>query len=172
MKAGALVFAVAALLAGTAGTDVTVLASRAQSLLHSQRQFRKAVLLEADGTPAAAKHWARTARGIVTWRFVFDNQETGGTYASATVLAVRGHLGKAHGHTQPFLEDQVIHPIPTMTLARAIELLDKAGYSRFSAVTMRKPLYPGIKHTYYFFSVSGGQIVEVDTVTGKVKPIS
>lgn len=174
MKTGALVLALTALLAGTAAPDVTALASRAQSLLHSQRPFRKAVLLEADGILAAGTRWVTTAGGIGKWRFVFDNQETGGMYKSATVLAVRGHLGKVRGNTQPFLEDQAIRPIPTMTLTRAIELLDKSGGGtwQFSAVTLRKPLYPGVKHAEYIFAIRSGKNIAVDTVTGKVKPLS
>jgi hypothetical protein len=172
MKTAALAFAVAALAGASATADVTVLAARATKLLHSQTQFRKAVLLEADGSLAPGRHWATTADGVVKWRFVFDNQETGGKYKSATILAVRGHLGKVRGNTQPFLEDQVIKPIPSMTLTRAVGLLEYAGYPRFSAVTMRKPLYPGVRHTEYIFSVKGGKYVEVDTDTGQVKPVS
>jgi hypothetical protein len=172
MKAAALVFAAAALVAAGSAPDVTVLASRATALLHSKPQFKKAALLEADGSPAAGKHWVTRADQIVKWRFVFQNKTAGSKYESATVLAVRGHLGKVQGHTQPFLEDQVIRPIPTMTLAHAVGLVEYAGYRRFSSVTMRKPLYPGVKHTYYIFAVDGGKRVEVDTATGQVKQVS
>lgn len=171
MKAAALALAVTALVAAGSAPDVTVLAARATALLHSKAQFKKAVLLEADGSPATANERVKTADGIVKWRFVFQNNTAGSKYESATVVAVRGHLGKVHGHTQPFLEDQVIRPIPAMTLTRAIELLDKAGYrDGFYSVAMRKPIYPGVKHTYYIFSF-GDKNVQVDTKTGQVKQV-
>jgi hypothetical protein len=173
MTTKAVVVAAAALVALTAAApDVTVLAARAVHLVHSHRQFRHAVLLEADGTPGAS-HTVKTARGIVKWRFVFDNQATGGRYKSATVLAVRGQLGKVRGYTQPFLEDQPIRTIPRMTLARAIDLLRGAGYTQaFYAVTLRKPLYPGVKHAEYIVTIGYRKYVAVDTQTGKVKPVS
>jgi hypothetical protein len=76
------------------------------------------------------------------------------------------------GNTGPFLDDQLIRVIPAMTLTHAIELLDYAGYSRFSAVTLREPLYPGVKHPEYIFTAPGGKFVAVDTKTGQVKPVS
>ena len=170
MKAPVVV-ATALVALATAAPDVTVLAGRAVALLHSQTQFRKAVLLEAEGTPATSRSVA-TARGIVKWRFVFDNQETGGPYKSATVLAVRGHLGIVRGNTAPFLDDQIIHVIPKMTLTVAIEYFDYAGYSRFYAVTLRKPLYPGVQHPEYIFTIAGGKYVAVDATTGQVSPVS
>jgi hypothetical protein len=163
----------AALALAAAAPDVTVLAPRAEKLVHGQRPFRKAVLLEAEGTPAARSHVVKTARGIVTWRFVFDNQGSGNAFSSATVDAVRGKFGKVKGHTGPILDDQSLRRIPKMTLTRAVALLDKAGYrSGFSAVTLRKPLYPGVRHIEYIFTVASGKYVAVDTQTGRVKQVS
>ena len=152
--------------------DVTTLAHRATALVHSRHAFRKAVLLEADGTPAKPGT-VTTASAIVRWRFVFDNQASGGIYKSATIVATRGHFGRVHGNTQPFLEDQVIRPIPTMTLAQAIGHLNQAGYTQgFSAVVLRRPLYPGVKDAEYIFGMKNGKYVEVDSRTGTVKPVT
>jgi hypothetical protein len=168
--------ALAALVAATlaaATPGVTTLAQRATALLHSQVAFRKAVLLEAEGSPAKPGHPVKTADRIVTWHFVFDNQQTGNKFKSVVITASHGLLGKPKGSTSPFLQDQLIRPIPKMTLTQAVHLLVTAGWARgFYAVTLRKPLYPGVKDTEYIFAMVGGKIVAVDTQTGKVKQIS
>ncbi len=173
MTRALLAIGTASLALGAAAPDVTVLAPRAEKIVHAQRPFRKAVLLEAEGTPAARSHVVKTARGIVAWRFVFDNQGSGNAFSSAIVDAVHGKFGKVRGHTGPVLDDQGISRIPKMTLSRAIGLLDKAGYrSGFSAVTLRKPLNPGVRHIEYIFTVKSGKYVAVDTRTGQVKQVS
>jgi hypothetical protein len=170
----ALVVSAAALFALAASApDVTVLARRAGKLVRAEPSFRKAVLLEADGAPATYGDTVKTADGIVKWRFVFNNQESGDKYKSATVFAVRGKFGKVQGHPDPFLEDQEITRIPAMTLPQAIGRLHKAHYTHgFSAVTLREPIYPGVTHPEYIFTMAGGKYVAVDTQTGKVKRVS
>jgi hypothetical protein len=142
-------------------------------LLHSQAAFKKAVFLEAEGTPANPRRAVKTGDLIITWRFVFDNQPTRDKYKSVTLTAKRGLLGTPKGNAQPFISDQPINPIPSMTLTRAVVLLKGAGYTKgFYAVTLREPLYPGVKNPEYIFAVVGGKTVSVDTDTGKVKLIS
>ena len=163
---------VAAVAVGGSSPDVTVLAKQARTLVRSQAVFAKAVLLEADGTPATAAK-VKTAAAIVNWRFVFDNQRTGSKYASAFVWAHSGTFGKVKGNVEPFLEDEVISPVPQMTLARAVTLLNAAGYKAgFYNVTLRKPLYPGVTSPFYFFTLGNLKYVAVNTTTGKVKPVS
>ena len=157
---------------GSSNPGVTVLAKRATNLLHARAAFRKAVLLEAEGTPANPRRAVKTGDRIVTWRFVFDNQQSHDKYKSVAVTARRGILGNPKGSTFPFLEDQLISPIPTMTLTRAVQLLDAAGYtSGFYAVTLREPNYPGVHAPEYIFALVGGKTVAVDTQTGAVKKL-
>ena len=108
----------------------------------------------------------------MNWWFVFDNQATGSKYASAYVRFRNGKFGAVQGETNPFEDDQVISPIPTMTLARAIKRLNFYGYrTGFYTVTLRKPLDPpGVKHAEYVFALTGGVTRAIDAVTGKIKP--
>lgn len=168
--------ALAALAAATlaaASPGVTTLAQRATKLLHSNAAYRKAVLLEAEGSPEKPGRPVKTADRIVTWRFVFDNQKTGNKFKSVSITATHGMLGTPKGSTSPFLQDQIIRPIPTMTLTTAVHLLNTAGWTKgFYAVTLRKPLYPGVKDVEYIFAMVGGKIVAVDTQTRKVHKLS
>ena len=78
-----------------------------------------------------------TADEIVKWHFVFDNQKTHNKYKTVSINAIRGLLGKPKGSTlSPILQDRPLNPIPTMTLTRAVHLLDTAGWTKgFYAVT-------------------------------------
>ncbi len=120
--------------------------------VRAKPKFARAVMLEVDGTTAGqpVKH----ARGIVKVRFVFNNQ------------------GTPHS---PFVEDRQIPHAPRMTLKNAVTLLRKAGYdARFSNVTLRKPLEKHKTHPLYIFGLGkkSQTYVAVDTVTGKVHPLS
>jgi hypothetical protein len=159
--------------AALAPPDVTVLAKQAKTLVRSKRGFRKARLLEADGTPARPNHKVKTAARIVNWRFVFDNAASRSKYASAFLKAHNGKFGKVKGNVDPYLEDQVIKKVPRMTLMRAVKRLVAAGYRNgFYDVTLRKPLFPGVTVSSYIFTVGSGKYVGVNTKTGKVRPIS
>lgn len=163
-----------ALAASAATPDVTVLLRRATTLVHSKAQFKKAVLLEADGTTGSGKKVTK-ATGIVNWRFVFNNQGTQGSkYASLFIKVRSGKLGKITGNRGPFLEDQMIYTVPKMTLTQAVLKLRRAGYrSGFYNVTLRKPLFPGVTEASYFFgfgSQAKHPFVRVGTRTGKVQP--
>ena len=89
---------------------------------------------------------------------------------SVSINAVRGLLGKPKGSVSPLLlHDQPLIFIPTMTLTRAVHLLDAAGWTKgFTEVTLKKPEYPGIHHVEYIFAMVGAKIVAVDAVTGVV----
>ncbi len=164
-------------LAGSAATpDVTVLIGKATKLVRAKATFKKAVLLEADGT--TAKHGkVSTANGITKWRFVFDNQSTQGSrFASVFVVANKGHFGKVTGMRGPFLEDRRITKPPKMTLATAVKKLRAKHYSGgFYDVTLRWPLGPGFNETVYIFGFGQAAkhpYVSVGTQTGRVKPLS
>ena len=171
MIAATVLAAIAATPAANPG--VTILAQRATKLLHSKPVYRKAVLLEAEGSPAKPGHPVFSADKITTWRFVFDNTQSHNKYKSVSISAIRSLLGKPKGSTTPFLQDKPINPIPKMTFTRAVQLLDGAGYTKgFYAVSLRKPDYPGVKDVEYIFVMVGGKVVAVDAVTGDVKKIS
>jgi hypothetical protein len=151
--------------------DVTELFTQAVATVRAQPDFARAVVLEADGSPAHAGT-VRGAGKIVNWRFVFDNSTPGSNFMSATVSYRHGKFGRVVGHEAPFLEDVEIEQPPEMTLKRAVSLLDHAGYrDGFSAVTLRAPLGPKKTAPLYIFTV-GGSFVGVNTKTGKVKPLS
>ncbi len=142
-------------------------------MLHQQSAFRKAVFLEAEGTPQNPRRPAKSASAVNLWRFVFDNQKTGGKYKSVSITARRGILGKPKGSFSPFLQDQDITSIPSMLMTRAVRLLKAAGYRKgFFAVTLREPDYPGVHTPEYIFALVGRKTVAVDTDTGKVHKVS
>ena len=153
-------------------TDVTTLVKQALVKLHANPQFKKAVLLEADGTPKSGK--VTTAAGITRWRLVFQNQTTKGSkYRSAFVKVADGKLGHIVGVKAPFLEDRNIAPVPKMTLATAVRKVRAAGHTKpFGAVTLRYPLGPGFSEPLYIFGYGSGEYWAVGTKTGKVRRMS
>jgi hypothetical protein len=165
---------IAPLASGSRGSspDITTLVKQATAKLHKQRQFRRAVLLEADGTPRRGR--VTSAAGITRWRIVFQNQTTRHSrYASAFIRAVNGKLGRVVGVRSPFLEDRNIRVVPKMTLANAVAKLRAAGHRRgFENVTLRYPLGPGFHEPLYIFGFGSGRYWSVGTRTGKVKRIS
>jgi hypothetical protein len=152
--------------------DITTLAKQATTKIRKNPKFKRAVLLEADGTPKRGK--VTTAAGITKWRLVFNNQGTKRfKYRSAFMTVNDGKLGKPVGKKAPFVEDRNINPIPKMTLATAVTKLRKAGHRKpFGAVTLRYPLGPGFHETLYIFGFGSGKYWSVGTKTGKVKPMS
>jgi hypothetical protein len=162
----------AGLWGGDGPKDITVLVKQALAKIRSKPQFKKAVLLEADGRPKSGK--VTSAAAITRWRIVFQNQTTKGSkFASAYMNVVNGKLGKVVGVKEPFLEDRNIAPIPKMTLADAVKKLRAAGHKQaFGAVTLRYPLGPVIHETLYIFGFGPGGYWSVGTKSGKVKRIS
>lgn len=162
--------------AGSATTpDVTILIGKATKLVRAKATFKKAVLLEADGTTAKDRK-VSTANGITRWRFVFDNQTSDSPYASVFVVATKGHFGRVRGVREPFLEDRTITRAPKMTLVTAVKKLRAKHYSGgFYNVTLRWPLGPGFDEPLYIFGFGQAAkhpYVSVGTRTGHVKPIS
>jgi hypothetical protein len=87
--------------------DITVLIKQATTKIRANPQFKKAVLLEADGNPDKGK--TTKASAVTHWRIVFQNQTTPGSkYASAWIKVVNGKIGKVVGVKEPFLEDRNI----------------------------------------------------------------
>jgi hypothetical protein len=173
LSAAALLLAAPGYAVRTAQPEITVLIKQATAKVRSQAQFKKAVLLEADGSPE--KGATTKASSVTHWRIVFQNQTTKGSkYASAWMKAVNGKLGKVVGVKEPFLEDRNITTIPKMKLATAVAKLRKAGHTEaFDAVTLRYPLGPGFHEPLYIFGFgSGSSYWSVGTKTGKVRSIS
>jgi hypothetical protein len=150
--------------------DVTVLFGRAVAKTRATRKplFAKAVVYEADGSTANGKPTS-SARGINTWRFVFDNYASHSRFESATITYASGRFGKVTGIMSPFVEDVQIAKAPKMTLTTAVKRLRGAGYKgSFRFVTLRRPLGPKKINTLYLFTLTNGHNIAVDTVTGKV----
>jgi hypothetical protein len=149
--------------------------NKATKLVRAKATFKKAVLLEADGT--TANHGkVSTAKGMTKWHIVFDNQSSVSIYASVFVNANKGHFGKVTGVLEPFLEDRRITRTPKMTLVTAVKKLRAKHYSGgFYNVTLRWPLGPGFDEPLYIFGFGQNAkhpYVSVGTRTGHVKPIS
>jgi len=173
LSAAVLLFAAPVYAVRSAGTpDITVLIKQATAKIRSNPQFKRAVLLEADGSPA--KGATTKASAITHWRIVFQNQTTKGSkFKSAWLKVVNGKIGQIHGVKQPFLEDRNIAVVPKMTLATAVAKLRKAGHKdAFANVTLRWPLGPGFNEPLYIFGFEGDEFWSVGMKTGKVKPIS
>jgi hypothetical protein len=156
--------------------DVTALFGQAVKKVRGTNPptYSKAIVLEVDGTTSGGKV-VTSAAEVSAWRFVFDNQGSRSAYASATVTYKAGSgFGKVVGNRSPFLEDIQIRQAPKMTLTQAVARLGRAGHTEgFSAVTLRNPLGPTPNSKpLYIFTMANGSFVAVDTVSGKVAPIS
>jgi|GEM_PF-760113 len=80
-----------------------------------------------------------------------------------------GTFGPVQYIPQPWMEDQVIAWPVQMEATEADSLMKKAGYTgTYGAMTLRKPLYPGIVQPYYIFSMNSGQYVFVGVNDKKV----
>lgn len=168
----ALLLAAPGLAGSVASPDITVLIKRATAKIRANPQFKKAVLLEADGAPA--KGSTTKASAVTHWRIVFQNQTTKGSkYASAWMKAVNGKLGKVVGVKEPFLEDRNIAVVPKMTLATAVAKLRKAGHKEgFESVNLRWPLGAVKGEPLYIFNYEDGDHWAVGTKSGKVGKIT
>jgi hypothetical protein len=169
---GTAALAATAQAAPRANPDVTKLFGRALATVHATRRplFARAQVYEVDGITADGRS-ARSASAITRWRFVFDNFPSKSRFDSATLTWTRGAgFGRVIGITSPFLEDLVIPRAPKMTLAKAVIRLRRAGITTpFKAVTLRRPVGPHDRSTQYFFGLSNGRYVSVDTRTGRVR---
>lgn len=154
--------------------DVTVLFDRAVAKVRAKPDFAKAVMLEAEGRPAGDRA-VESAKKIVDWEFVLDNQDTRGSpFASVSLSYKRSSgFGSVQGHKSPFLDDLLIKKAPRMTLKDAVSLLEDAGYrDGFFNVTLRNPLGPDSSSPLYIFEVAGHSFVSVNTKTEAVAGLS
>lgn len=154
------------------GADIKLLFDRALATVRANREFAKAVMLEADGSPTG-NGAVRGAARITRWRFVLANR--GGSRFASVTIDYRRASGFAApvGHPEPFLEDVVIKRAPKLTLAEAVSRLRRAGYRRpFSNVTLRNPLGPERSQALYIFGLDRKGFVAVNSRTGAVDPIS
>lgn len=166
--------------------DITVLFGRAVKTVQNTRPptFARAVVLEADGitrggvcTPMGCSggRGTTTASGVVSWRFVFNNQPSRSRFRSATITygpPPRG-FGAVKGFVSPFVEDVVIPRAPRLTLTQAVALLRRAGHrDPFFNVTLRNPLGPRKSNPLYIFGFAGNEYIAVNTVTKQVRPFA
>jgi hypothetical protein len=155
--------------------DVTALFPKAVKRVRAAKngKLAKAVMLEAEGLPGGTEP-VETAREIVNWRFVLDNQKTEGSkFSSAYVDWEAGEgFGKVVGVKEPFLEDWRMKDPPGTTLEQAVTHLRGAGYTDpFANVTLRRPiLQTGKTPPLYIFGFDGNSFVAVNTKTGEVEP--
>src|SRR5262245_6061695 len=96
--------------------------NQAVSKVRANPKFKRAVMLEVDGTTKNGQGVKR-ARGIVRVRFVFNNQGTPHSRFDSAFVRYGPPpklFGAVHGVASPFVEDlQIPHP-PKMTLQHAV----------------------------------------------------
>lgn len=114
-------------------------------------------LYEVDGIPTkgATTDW----KDIDSLKAVF----TAGNNDTAIVKSTGwGEWGKVDYVHEPWVEDVVVPWPVDLELSDAVDLMKKAGYTLpFGAVTLRWPLYPGVKEPYYIFTLTNGAHVFV-----------
>lgn len=176
-------FAVAA---SSTAPDITQLFGQAVTKIRATKSptFAQAIVLEADGVTRGGYctkmgcHGgkpAKSASGIVSWRFVFDNQKSTSHFRSATLPygPLPKRFGTVVGYKPPFVEDVRIPSAPKMTLRKAVILMRRAGFrASFTNVTLRNPLAAKKLNPLYIFGLVNQTYVAVDTVTGKVRRFS
>ena len=80
-----------------------------------------------------------------------------------------GEFGPIKYVKKPWLQDVIIQWPVTLELSTAVQLMQEAGYrDPFGGVTLRHPLYPGVKQPYYIFGFGGGKYVFVGVFDHKV----
>jgi hypothetical protein len=139
--------------------------------VHSKPQFAKAVLLEADGSPAG-KAAVKTAAKITNWHFAFTTSNS--AFPSVTTdYSLASGFGAPVGQSFPMLGDYEIRTPPRMTLAQAISHLKAAGHKAgFLNVTLRDPVGPHVTPPFYIFGLSGNRFFAVNTKSGEVVKFS
>jgi hypothetical protein len=126
-------------------------------------QYPHAQFYEADGRPEGGS--GTNPDDVQEWRFVYNippgSKECPDTPSNTTVMLryYKGSFSKPSHVCEPWLEDVII-PLPIkMDLGEAITLMQKAGYTDpFSSVTLRWPLYPGVKEPYYIFGIPAQKV--------------
>ena len=172
--------------ASRAGPDVTVLFGRAVNMVRAAKRptYSRAVMFEADGITRGGRctsmgcfggRGATTAAGVVSWRFVLDNEASHSRFKSASISygPPPKAFGSVTGYRASFTEDFQMSRPPRMTLSQAVGLLRRAGHrGLFFNVTLRNPVQPKRSNPLYIFGFAHNRYVSVDTVTKKVKPFA
>lgn len=125
-------------------------------------KYPNAQFYEADGYPEGN---GTNPDDVQTWRFVYNipagSKECPDVPYNTTVMLryIKGTWGNLDHVCEPWLEDVVI-PLPIkMDLKDAIILMQKAGYTApFNSVTLRWPLYPGVKEPSYIFGIPSQKV--------------
>ena len=128
------------------------------------QKYPKAKLLEADGVSLNGP--TTKPQDINQWRFVFQLPNN----ATAIITTKNwGSFNPIQYIDQPWLEDVTIPWPISMDITEASELMQKAGYTTpYKFVTLRWPLYPGLKQPFYIFSLTNGENVFVGVYDHKV----
>jgi hypothetical protein len=139
--------------------------------VHSKPQFAKAMVLEADGSPAG-KASVKTASKITNWHFAFTTSSP--AFPNVTIdYSLASGFGPPVGQPSPMLGDYEIRTPPRMTLAQAIIHLEAAGHKAgFFNVTLRNPVGPHVTPPFYIFGLSGNRFFAVNTKSGEVVKFS
>lgn len=120
-----------------------------------KKQYENIVFYEADGLA--------TNNFVARWCLVFSVK--GGTVKAYT----SGHkVIHSVFYPTPWVEDQEIKYPLKRSMSDCLKLMHKAGYEEpVGAVTVRKPLYPGVDEPYFIFNI-GTCFVFVGINSGKV----
>jgi hypothetical protein len=86
------------------------------------------------------------------WRFVFNNPATAPN-STVFIKCFEGNFGDPYQVDEPWLEDLVIELPIALDLQVAWDLCASSGCGgKASAITLRYPLYPGVKEPSYIFT--------------------
>lgn len=72
---------------------------------------------------------------------------------------------------QPYMDDCVIHPPIKMTQVESEQYLNSAGYTKWSVVLLREPLYSVKYPPLYIYTVTDVGYIAVDSTNGNVFPL-
>jgi len=148
--------------------DVTFLMRVALSKVTHTKGYSRAVLRAASGTTADSGN-TTLAQDITNWTFTFDNGLTpGAAHPSATLTFSAGGWGKVTAGGGLGIGAGDIRPLPVMTLAHAVQLLKKPGFTIvFNQVQLVYVPGPGFNQPLYIFRISAG-VGTVGARNGKV----
>ncbi len=137
--------------------DVTFLMRVALAKVTHTPGYSRAVLRAASGTTADSGN-TTLAQDITNWTFTFDNGLTpGATHASATLTFSAGGWGKVTAGGGLGIGAGDIRPLPVMTLAHAVQILNRAGVTAaFNLVQLVYVPGPGFNQPRYTFLTTDG----------------
>jgi len=137
--------------------DVTFLMRVALAKVTHTKGYFRAVLRAASGATADSGN-TTVAQGITNWTFTFDNGLTpGATHPSATLTFSAGGWGKVTAGGGLGIGAGDIGPLPVMTLAHAVQILNRAGVTAaFNQVQLIYVPGPGFNQPRYIFQTTAG----------------